>query len=665
MKKTMLLFIVSIFLLFSQSYLFSATYTVTEITDNGTGSTEGSLSWAIAQANLGAGSDDINFNLDSGSTVTLSAALPTIIYAVDIDGNDDGTDVTVQVTTPGTSAFRVFHFNVEMNTSSISNMIIRGGDISKEADNDGGSIYNEDGTLSLDNVTVSDSKADYGGGIYSGATLSISNSTITGNTSTVCGGGIYNGIEATITSIVHTTISNNEAGEEGGGGIYNYDTGMITWIRRSTISGNTSDLGGGIRNDGTIGEIFNCTISSNTCVYDGGGFLNLGTITEISRCTITENHANNYGVEPDDYGGGYYAETGSQQTFLNTLLANNYRGSGTSTGDDYYYYGGTLTDNGYNVVEYQDGSSTGSNKTFNSANDILYNTKADGTTGYSAWNRNNTDLGEELYLSSTLALNNNPYGTYTLTYTDGTSIGIDDGSGTDTDQRGALVYNSVKDIGAYEWEGSPGTLPVELSAFTAQYIENIPTIHWSTHSETDNMGWFIYRNSENNFSSSEVISDMIEGYGTTTQQHSYLYEDNIENPEVGDTYYYWLESVDYSGLINHYERVAMIQIPEVNDHNHSAEIPPNYNLIAGPNPFGSDLSVSYMLPQSDMVRVEIYNLYGQLVAEFNEGIRSADIKYSVNWDGKDLYGRDVASGVLLIKLITTENSQTTKAILLR
>jgi len=209
------------------------------------------------------------------------------------------------------------------------------------------------------------------------------------------------------------------------------------------------------------------------------------------------------------------------------------------------------------------------------------------------------------------------------------------------------------------------TLPVILSTFTAQFIENIPTLYWTTQSETGNMGWFVYRNAENDFTTSEKISEFIEGHGTTTQQQSYIYEDTIENPEVGDTYYYWLESIDFSGMVNHYDKVAQLTIPDIHNPDPHIAVPRKYGLQTGPNPFNSNLSVSYMLPQTDMVRIEIYNLYGQLVTEFNEGLRTADRQYTIDWDGKDLYGQNVTSGVLLIKLITSEDSEAIKAILLR
>ncbi len=60
------------------------------------------------------------------------------------------------------------------------------------------------------------------------------------------------------------------------------------------------------------------------------------------------------------------------------------------------------------------------------------------------------------------------------------------------------------------------TLPVELSSFTAQFLNAVPTLYWRTQSETDNMGWFVYRNEENDFTTSERISEFIDGHGTTT-----------------------------------------------------------------------------------------------------------------------------------------------------
>jgi len=89
------------------------------------------------------------------------------------------------------------------------------------------------------------------------------------------------------------------------------------------------------------------------------------------------------------------------------------------------------------------------------------------------------------------------------------------------------------------------TLPVELSAFTATYMENYTLIKWSTASETDVLGFNIYRSTENEYVTAEKINiDYISGHGTTTEPHDYEFQD-IDQLVYETTYYYWLESINY------------------------------------------------------------------------------------------------------------------------
>jgi len=74
--------------------------------------------------------------------------------------------------------------------------------------------------------------------------------------------------------------------------------------------------------------------------------------------------------------------------------------------------------------------------------------------------------------------------------------------------------------------GGDYTLPVELSTFTAQYLDEQAQLYWKTQTETDNLGWNVYRNSESDFTSAIRINDeFIPGHGTTAQPQSYLYKD--------------------------------------------------------------------------------------------------------------------------------------------
>jgi len=208
------------------------------------------------------------------------------------------------------------------------------------------------------------------------------------------------------------------------------------------------------------------------------------------------------------------------------------------------------------------------------------------------------------------------------------------------------------------------TLPVELSTFTAQYINNTPTIYWTTQSETDNLGWFVYRNMEQDFTSATQVSGMIEGHGTTTQQQSYLYEDLISNPQVGDVYYYWLESVDYSGTIHHFNRVAIITIPDINDPQSNVSPPVMYDLTASPNPFAEATKITFTLDRSAMVDVSIYDVKGALVKTFDTQHVTADDEVKLNWNGKNNSGKDLPNAIYLYSLQVNGQDYATKQMIL-
>ena len=153
------------------------------------------------------------------------------------------------------------------------------------------------------------------------------------------------------------------------------------------------------------------------------------------------------------------------------------------------------------------------------------------------------------------------------------------------------------------------TLPVVLSTFTAQFLNGVPTLYWKTESELDNLGWFICRNIEEDFTTSDRITDyLIEGHGTTTEPHSYIYEDEIENSMPGDIYWYWLESIDLGGQSHIYQIASSIEIPDTEDPGYNAEVPVFYNVITAPNPFNSYTKIHFTLSEPAIVEVSIYNI---------------------------------------------------------
>ena len=223
------------------------------------------------------------------------------------------------------------------------------------------------------------------------------------------------------------------------------------------------------------------------------------------------------------------------------------------------------------------------------------------------------------------------------------------------------IGNSSTPYSAYAYSI---TLPVTLSTFTAQYLNSKPTLYWQTQSEEDNMGWFIYRNTIEDFTSAEKISDMIPGHGTTTQPQSYIYED-AEQLQVEQTYYYWLESVDYSGAIHHFDMVAHVTIPHPNDPGQNITPPAAYEITADPNPFSYTTNISFVMDQPSLVDVAIYNVKGQLVKSFNSAMTSQENEtVDFSWNGKSDAGKTLSNGVYLYLVKVNGQDYATKQLIL-
>ncbi len=201
-----------------------------------------------------------------------------------------------------------------------------------------GGVFNDtDSLLTLRHSAVS---GNIGGGVENRGTLTLVNSTVSGNKETfidpqtaLLGGGAGGIVNAfgTVT-ITNSTVSNNSRTVKvlscqdcGGGGIRNLGTMSII---NSTVSGNVltinastcTECGGGGINNG-FGELtlINSTVSGNETNIDGGGlFRRGGTTIGVFNSTITQNTA---GL--DRTGGGVFS-SGSGFTFQNTILAGNH-----------------------------------------------------------------------------------------------------------------------------------------------------------------------------------------------------------------------------------------------------------------------------------------------------------------------------------------------------
>jgi hypothetical protein len=274
----------------------AATIAVTNTNDSGVGS----LRQALADAHDG---DTIDATGISG-VITLTSGELLVDKSVTI--NAAGIDV---LAVDGNATSRMFQIGTG-KTVTISGLTIRNG----HDDTTGGGIDNE-----------------------SGATLTITNSTLSGNTAgsvgnpSVEGGGIFN--SGTLT-IVNSTVSGNTAGGISGGGGGMFNGGTLT-IVNSTVSDNTAIKGAGVDNGGaaTTVTITNSTFSGNAASVYGGACFNIG-ILQIADSTVSDNSA---GI----FGGGIL-------TFGTLQIGNTILNKGDS-GENIHSFGGTITSTGYNL----------------------------------------------------------------------------------------------------------------------------------------------------------------------------------------------------------------------------------------------------------------------------------------------------------------------------
>ncbi len=155
----------------------------------------------------------------------------------------------------------------------------------------------------------------FGGGIalsHAGATLI--NSTLSFNFSLTAGGGIDVPIGSALT-LTNSTLNGNSSGL--GGGIENDGTLTLT---NSTLSGNSSRLGGGIYDSGTL-TLTNSTLSGNVASF-GGGIWNRGTLTLING-TLSGNRSVGKPTVNANFSqsGDIYNATYGKAALTNTILA--------------------------------------------------------------------------------------------------------------------------------------------------------------------------------------------------------------------------------------------------------------------------------------------------------------------------------------------------------
>jgi hypothetical protein len=335
----------------------------------------------------GGGADRIQFDsaavagpITLGGT-ELQVSLPGSTAVITIDGGPSG------VTVDGNNASRVFqvdsgvqtafdHLSVAHGQAPSSSASARGGGVSNDgtltirncvfdsntainSSGGGGGAISSTGTLSLTDSTVRSNRSSIGGGVFSTGTLTVSRSTFrsnVGNTSfSGAGGAIYStgtltvadstftsnssrnnggaicGFAGTVT-VSGSTFTSNSSRSGGGIDFSSQDTLTVT---DSVFTSNHGLYGGGLSTIGTV-TVSNCTFDANASLQLGGtagAIFNAGTLT-LSNSTLTANSS---------FADGGGLENSGTLTVSNCTLSGNSAGAGPASHGGGIYNSGTLT----------------------------------------------------------------------------------------------------------------------------------------------------------------------------------------------------------------------------------------------------------------------------------------------------------------------------------
>ncbi|MGB2768309.1 MAG: FlgD immunoglobulin-like domain containing protein [Candidatus Zixiibacteriota bacterium] len=107
-------------------------------------------------------------------------------------------------------------------------------------------------------------------------------------------------------------------------------------------------------------------------------------------------------------------------------------------------------------------------------------------------------------------------------------------------------------------------------------------------------------------------------------------------------------------------------LPEKSESTSSEKTTAELNIQAQsyPNPFNPETQIAYTLSVSENVRIQIYNVAGQLIRSYDLGYQPAGT-YSVSWDGRNESGDITASGVYLYRIEAGPYEATNSMVLLK
>ncbi|MBN2357784.1 T9SS type A sorting domain-containing protein, partial [candidate division KSB1 bacterium] len=171
---------------------------------------------------------------------------------------------------------------------------------------------------------------------------------------------------------------------------------------------------------------------------------------------------------------------------------------------------------------------------------------------------------------------------------------------------------------------------------------------WMTQSETENVGFNVYRSDHADGLYERLNRSLIPGAGTSQSTHQYSFEDR--SIAEASTYYYKISDISYAGIETMHGPVEVT----------TWQRPADYMLEQNyPNPFNAETIIPIQLRETGVVRVIIYNLLGQEIRRLVDGEMPTG-RHLLRWDGKDTMGQLVPAGIYFCQFTVNDFNQMRK-----
>ncbi len=141
--------------------------------------------------------------------------------------------------------------------------------------------------------------------------------------------------------------------------------------------------------------------------------------------------------------------------------------------------------------------------------------------------------------------------------------------------------------------------------------------------------------------------------------------DYVDGMKSGDDFYLTVDGVETTEQFTWTTSGDKLEIKGLTAKTTSGTIPTSFGLHQNyPNPFNPSTTINFDMPVTGQVKIEIFNLLGQLIATPFDEVAPAG-QQSVIWDGQNDNGETVSSGIYFYRLTADNFTDTKKMTLLK